>query len=90
MRLRLKDTQTVHPIIIKNIMTATLELPVNLAVSVLRKAGTGDSLLAALDALVTYDGQVQDEVDAEPIEWQNAVNLEDETENVTDEVVVDF
>ena len=73
-----------------NFMTATLELPVDLAVSVLRKAGTGDNLLAALDALVSYETQVQDEVDAEPIEWQNAVNLEDETENVTDEVVVDF
>ena len=92
MRLRLKDTQTVHPIIIKNIMTATLELPVDLVVSVLRKAGTGDSLLAALDALVTYDEQtqVQDEVKSEPIEWQNAVNLEDEVVNVADEVVVDF
>ena len=73
-------------------MTATLELPMDLAIGVLRKAGTGDSLLAALDALVTYDEQtqVQDEVDAEPIEWQNAVNLEDETSVTTDEVMIDF
>ena len=73
-----------------NFMTATLELPVDLVVSVLRKAGTGDSLLAALDALVTYENQVEDEVQQEPIEWQNAVNMENEVVIVADEVVVDF
>ena len=71
-------------------MTATLELPVDLAVSVLRKAGTGDNLLAALDALVSYETQVQDEVQQEPIEWQNAVNLEDETSEIADEVVIEL
>ena len=71
-------------------MTATLELPMDLAIGVLRKAGTGDNLLAALDSLVSYETQVQDEVKSEPIEWQNAVNLEDEVVNAADEVVVDF
>jgi len=38
-------------------MTATLDLPVNLAVSALRAAGTGDNLLAALDALITVTNE---------------------------------
>lgn len=35
-------------------MTATLDLPLPIAISALRAAGTGDNLLAALDALITY------------------------------------
>lgn len=41
-------------------MSVTLDLPVPLAISVLRSAGTGDSLLAALDAIVT---ETPDEVE---------------------------
>lgn len=63
-------------------MTATLDLPVNLAVSVLRKAGTGDNLLAALDVLVSYTDKTEDVVEevTEPTEWVNEVNLEVENE----------
>lgn len=66
-------------------MTATLELPLNLTIAVLRKAGTGDSLLEALDALVTTNSEPQEVVDeTQPTaEWVNAVNLEDE--NVTED-----
>lgn len=44
-------------------MTATLDMPVDVAIAALRVAGTGDNLLAALDALVTVTPeQDQDEV----------------------------
>ena len=71
-------------------MTATLDLPVNLAVSMLRKAGTGDNLLATLDALVNYtdENEVAVEEVTAPTEWVNEVNLEDENEVV--EATVDF
>ena len=69
---------------------ATLDMPVNVAVSVLRNAGTGDNLLAALDALVnTNSTQVEDSVE-ETQEWVSAVNLESEDENVVTEEVIDF
>jgi len=69
---------------------ATLDMPVNVAVSVLRNAGTGDNLLAALDALVnTNSTQVEDSVEETP-EWVSAVNLESEDENVVTEEVIDF
>jgi hypothetical protein len=54
----------------------TLELPLNLTIAALRKAGTGDSLLAALDVMVNTDNT--EVVTQEPTEWVNAVNLEDE------------
>jgi hypothetical protein len=57
----------------------TLELPLNLTIAALRKAGTGDSLLAALDVMVNTDNTDNtDVVTQEPTEWVNAVNLEDE------------
>ncbi len=61
-------------------MTATLELPLNLTIAALRKAGTGDNLLTALDALVSTNGESQEVVTEtqQPAEWVNAVNLEDE------------
>lgn len=61
-------------------MTATLDLPVNIVISMLRKAGTGDSLLAALDAIVNISdvAEVEEETH-EPTEWVNAVNLEDDS-----------
>ena len=69
---------------------ATLDMPVNVAVSVLRNAGTGDNLLAALDALVnTNSTQVEESVE-ETQEWVSAVNLESEDENVVTEEVIDF
>jgi ribosome assembly protein YihI (activator of Der GTPase) len=66
-------------------MTATLELPLNLTIAALRKAGTGDNLLEALDALVTTNSEPQEVVDeTQPTaEWVNVVNLEDE--NVTED-----
>jgi len=50
-------------------MTATLDMPVDVAIAALRVAGTGDNLLAALDALVTVtpDTPEQDEVQDEVI-----------------------
>jgi hypothetical protein len=81
MRCALKDT---HKFLYSlSQMTATLDLPMNLAVSVLRKAGTGDSLLAALDALVSTNSQESVEETQEPAEWMNALNLENEVEDVT-------
>lgn len=73
-------------------MTATLELPLNLTVSALRKAGTGDNLLNALDSLVNTNGQELQDVVVETqasVEWVNVVNLEDEVElNDTEEEVI--
>jgi hypothetical protein len=73
-------------------MTATLELPLNLTVSALRKAGTGDNLLNALDSLVNTNGQELQDVVVEtqkPVEWVNVINLEDEVElNDTEEEVI--
>jgi hypothetical protein len=56
--------------------TATLDLPVNLAVAALRAAGTGDNLLAALDALVTVDA---DEVEVADVTDADEVEVADET-----------
>jgi hypothetical protein len=64
----------------------TLELPLNLTIAALRKAGTGDSLLAALDSLVNTDNT--EVVTQEPTEWVNAVNLEDEV--VTEETTIEL
>lgn len=59
-------------------MTATLELPLNLTIAALRKAGTGDSLLAALDVLVNTDNTDNtDVVTQESTEWVNAIDLDD-------------
>lgn len=73
-------------------MTATLELPLNLTVSALRKAGTGDNLLNALDSLVNTNGQELQDVVVETqasAEWVNVINLEDEVElNDTEEEVI--
>lgn len=73
-------------------MTATLELPLNLTVSALRKAGTGDTLLNALDSLVNTNGQELQDVVVETqasAEWVNVINLEDEVElNDTEEEVI--
>lgn len=74
-------------------MTATLEYPKDLAIGVLRKAGTGDNLLAALDALISYSDEDTQEVvteTSETVEWTNAVNLDDETEVVLNDEVIDF
>ena len=72
-------------------MTATLELPLNLTIAALRNAGTGDSLLAALDSLIVTNTDNQEVVDETqtPVEWVNAVNLEDEivTEDNTEVTV---
>jgi hypothetical protein len=72
-------------------MTATLELPLNLTIAALRNAGTGDSLLAALDSLIATNTDNQEVVDETqtPVEWVNAVNLEDEivTEDNTEVTV---
>ena len=90
--LLLKGGKTTHNSSLHylNSMTATLDLPVNLAVSMLRKAGTGDNLLATLDALVNYtdENEVAVEEVTAPTEWVNEVNLEDENEVV--EATVDF
>jgi hypothetical protein len=64
----------------------TLELPLNLTIAALRKAGTGDSLLAALDVMVNTDNT--EVVTQEPTEWVNAVNLEDEV--VTEETTIEL
>jgi hypothetical protein len=64
----------------------TLELPLNLTIAALRKAGTGDSLLAALDVMVNTDKT--EVVTQEPTEWVNAVNLEDEV--VTEETTIEL
>lgn len=48
-------------------MTATLDLPVNLAIAALRAAGTGDNLLAALDALVTVTPDTQEVTETEEV-----------------------
>lgn len=64
----------------------TLELPLNLTIAALRKAGTGDSLLAALDVMVNADNT--EVVNQEPTEWVNAVNLEDEV--VTEETTIEL
>jgi hypothetical protein len=67
----------------------TLELPLNLTIAALRKAGTGDSLLAALDVMVNTDNTDNtDVVTQEPTEWVNAVNLEDEV--VTEETTIEL
>lgn len=68
-------------------MTATLELPVSVAISALRNVGTGDNLLNALDALVNMNcEEVQtNEIDSEPAEWVNMVNLD--ADEVTEETV---
>jgi hypothetical protein len=67
----------------------TLELPLNLTIAALRKAGTGDSLLAALDVMVNTDNTDKTEVvTQEPTEWVNAVNLEDEV--VTEETTIEL
>jgi hypothetical protein len=71
-------------------MTATLDMPKEIAIATLRKAGTGDNLLAVLDALISYETQDQVEETHEPIEWVNAVNLESEDENVVTDEVIDF
>lgn len=72
-------------------MTATLELPKNVAISMLRKAGTGDSLLDALNALVNTDNsEVQVEENQEPQEWVNAVNLENQEENADNGYDIQF
>ena len=73
-------------------MAATLEMPVSVAVSVLRNAGTGDNLLAALDALVNVNDTETDVVETqESVEWVNAVNLEDEMkDDVVNEDVVEL
>jgi hypothetical protein len=72
-------------------MTATLELPLNLTIAALRNAGTGDSLLAALDSLIVTNTDNQEVVDETQtsVEWVNAVNLEDEivTEDNTEVTV---
>jgi hypothetical protein len=72
-------------------MTATLELPLNMTIAALRNAGTGDSLLAALDSLIVTNTDNQEVVDETqtPVEWVNAVNLEDEivTEDNTEVTV---
>lgn len=70
-------------------MTATLELPLNLTIAALRKAGTGDNLLQALDSLVSTDNIGNtDVVTQEPTEWVNAIDLENvvETEETTIEL----
>lgn len=61
-------------------MTATLDIPVSIAISALRKAGTGENLLEALNHLVNYQGEddVQEEIVSEPAEWVNAINLNDD------------
>jgi hypothetical protein len=72
-------------------MTATLELPLNMTIAALRNAGTGDSLLAALDSLIVTNTDNQEVVDETQtsVEWVNAVNLEDEivTEDNTEVTV---
>jgi hypothetical protein len=71
-------------------MTATLELPKDLAISVLRKAGTGDNLLSALDAIVSYENKEVVEETTEPVEWVNAVVLEDEDDGEANVVAEEF
>ena len=57
-------------------MTATLEMPVNVAIAALRVAGTGDNLLAALDALVSVDNtQTEEVVDAVNLENDEVIEL---------------
>lgn len=59
------------------IMTATLDLPLDLTIAALRKAGTGDSLLAALDALVTVTDEVADVTDSvEVLEVEDSETVE--------------
>ena len=76
---------------------ATLELPLNLTVATLRASGTGDSLLAALDALVNVteapetaevevEVEVADEATETEPEAEVVVSLEDAT--LEDEVTV--
>lgn len=82
--MRLKDTHCFLYSFLS--MTATLDLPLPIAIAALRAAGTGDNLLTALDALITYTDETPVVTDTqEPAEWVNAVNLEDET--VADETV---
>lgn len=68
---------------------ATLELPLNLTIAALRKAGTGNNLLQALDVLVnTNNTDVTDVVTQESTEWVNAIDLDEvvETEETTIEL----
>ena len=71
-------------------MAATLELPLDLTIAALRKAGTGTTLLAALDALVVNtdtETEIVAEETQEPVEWVNAVNLEDEATELVEDTV---
>lgn len=62
-------------------MAATLDLPLDVTISVLRNAGTGDNLLAALDAMVTVtDETVTDDVvdeTATEVEFVNVANVDE-------------
>lgn len=51
--MRLKDTHCFLYSFL-SMTVATLDLPLPIAIAALRAAGTGDNLLAALDALTTY------------------------------------
>jgi hypothetical protein len=67
--------------------TATLELPLAVTISALRAAGTGDSLLAALDVLVNVtDEPATAEVEVVAEDETAADEVVAEVETVTDEV----
>jgi len=87
--MRPKDTHYSLAIYSISMTVSTLDMPKNIAISALRSAGTGDNLLAALEAIVISNSDDSEVEMSEPIEWTNAVNLENDNTEVND-TVIDF